>query len=52
MGFDLCFSPFRPSLNMPLMAMSRHSAMAMSEITKATLSIICTSYGSYFTKEV
>ena len=52
MDFDLCFSPFKPSLNMPFKAMIRHTAKAMSEIIKATLTIVCTSYGSYFTKEV
>ena len=39
MDFDLCFSPFRPSLNTPCKAVSRHTAKAMIETTKATLTI-------------
>ena len=39
MGFDLCFSPFNPSLNTPCKAVSRHTAKAMIETTKAALTI-------------
>lgn len=39
MGFDFCFNPFKPSLNTPCKAVSRHTAKAMIETTKATLTI-------------